>query len=110
MVSMRTRLSSARQITTRGPGRAGASPWAAGAVAHAIGIQTGSNALFAIAFGFVLVLLVHFSLVISRLTDQNKVLAQRLGLLEQRVDKQSQADAEAVEDGLRTPDEIARVN
>jgi hypothetical protein len=39
-----------------------------------------------IAFGFILVLLLHFSLVISRLADQNKVLAQRLGLLQQRVE------------------------
>ena len=38
-------------------------------------------------FGFVLLLLLHFSLVISRLADQNKVLAQKLGLLQQRVDE-----------------------
>jgi hypothetical protein len=51
-------------------------------LASALGIRTPSNALFALAFGFVLVLLLHFSLVISRLSDQNKVLAQRLGLLQ----------------------------
>ena len=38
------------------------------------------------ASAFVLVLLLHFSLVISRLADQNKVLAQKLGLLQQRVE------------------------
>ena len=54
--------------------------------AHAIGIFYAPSALFAIAFGFVLVLLLHFSLVISRLADQTKVLAQRVGLLQQRVD------------------------
>ena len=32
-------------------------------------------------------MLLHFSLVISRLADQNKVLAQRVGLLQQRVDE-----------------------
>ena len=32
-------------------------------------------------------LLLHFSLVISRLADQNKVLAQKLGLLQERVDE-----------------------
>ena len=42
------------------------------------------NALFLIAFGFVLVLLLHFSLAVSRLSDQTKVLAQRLALLEER--------------------------
>lgn len=54
--------------------------------ATAVGIFYAPSALFVIAFGFVLVLLLHFSLVISRLADQNKVLAQRLGLLQQEVD------------------------
>ncbi|MEI2703281.1 MAG: DUF2304 domain-containing protein [Baekduia sp.] len=53
----------------------------------AVGIATPSNALFAVALGFVIVLLLHFSLVISRLADQNKVLAQRIGALNQRVDE-----------------------
>jgi hypothetical protein len=52
-----------------------------------IGIAYAPSALFVIAFGFILVLLLHFSLVISRLADQNKVLAQRLGLLQQRLDE-----------------------
>jgi hypothetical protein len=56
-------------------------------VASLVGISTASNALFVIAFGFVLVLLLHFSLVVSRLADQNKVLAQRLGLLQQQVEE-----------------------
>jgi len=55
-------------------------------IAAAVGIYYAPSALFAIAFGFVLVLLLHFSLVISRLADQTKVLAQRVGLLQQRVD------------------------
>jgi hypothetical protein len=54
-------------------------------LASSVGIETPSNALFAIAFGFTLVLLLHFSTVISGLTDQNKVLAQRLALLQQQV-------------------------
>ena len=32
-------------------------------------------------------LLLHFSLVISRLTDQTKLLAQRVGTLQQQVDE-----------------------
>ena len=55
-------------------------------VAAAVGIYYAPSALFAIAFGFVLVLLMHFSLVISRLSDQSKVLAQRLGRLQREVD------------------------
>ena len=65
-------------------------------VATAIGIFYAPSALFAIALGCIFVLLLHFSLVISRLVDQTKVLAQRLSLLQQRVDDLT-AQAEARE-------------
>jgi hypothetical protein len=55
-------------------------------VATTIGVYSPPNALFLIAFGFVLVLLLHFSLAVSRLTDQTKVLAQRVAMLEERQD------------------------
>ena len=45
-------------------------------------IYTPVNALFAAGFVFVIVLLLHFSMVISRLSEQNKILAQRLALLD----------------------------
>ena len=53
-------------------------------IANTIGIVYPPNALFVIAFGFVLVLLLHFSIAVSRLADQSKVLAQRVALLEER--------------------------
>ena len=53
-------------------------------LAQLVGIAYPPNALFLVAFGFVLILLLHFSLAVSRLSDQTKVLAQRLALLEQR--------------------------
>ena len=53
-------------------------------VAAALGIFYPPSALFVIAFGFILILLLHFSMAISRLADQSKVLAQRLALLEAR--------------------------
>jgi hypothetical protein len=53
-------------------------------IARVIGVAYPPNALFFIAFAFVLVLLLHFSLAVSRLTDQTKVLAQRLALMEER--------------------------
>jgi hypothetical protein len=66
-------------------------------LADAIGIVYPPNALFVIAFGFVLVLLLHFSLAVSRLSDQAKVLAQRLALLEKRVgDVEQEAGDERV--------------
>ena len=54
-------------------------------IAKVLGIAYPPNALFLVAFGFVLLLLLHFSLAVSRLSDQTKVLAQRLGLVEQRL-------------------------
>ena len=50
------------------------------------GIDYAPSALFGIAFGFVLAILLHFSLVISRLADENKLLAQRLGMLSERME------------------------
>jgi hypothetical protein len=55
-------------------------------VAKTVGIFYPPAALFVIAFAFVLVMLLHFSLVISKLSDQNKRLAQRVGLLQERID------------------------
>jgi hypothetical protein len=55
-------------------------------LSHAVGIYYPPSALFAVAFVFVLVMLVHFSTTISRLSDQNKMLAQRLALLQQRLE------------------------
>ena len=45
--------------------------------------------LFAVATLFILVVLLHYSTVISRLSDQNSILAQRLALLEERVSEES---------------------
>ena len=53
-------------------------------LAGVFGIAYPPNALFFLAFAFVLVLLLHFSSAVSRHTDQIKVLAQRLALLEER--------------------------
>jgi hypothetical protein len=54
------------------------------AVSKAVGIYYPPNALFVIAFGFLLLLLLHFSAAVSRLSDQTTVLAQRVALLEER--------------------------
>jgi hypothetical protein len=53
-------------------------------LADAVGIKYAPSALFVVAFGFILILLLHFSVAVSRMADQNKVLAQRLALLEER--------------------------
>ena len=41
--------------------------------------------LFAVGLLFVILVLLHYSTVISRLSDQNTILAQRLALLESRI-------------------------
>ena len=43
--------------------------------------------LFAIGLLFVILVLLHYSTVISRLSDQSTTLAQRLALLESRLDE-----------------------
>jgi hypothetical protein len=53
-------------------------------ISEALGIRTPSNALFVVAAGFFLAVLLHFSLAMSRLTEQNSRLAQRLAMLEER--------------------------
>jgi hypothetical protein len=80
-------------------------------VASVIGIFYPPSALFVIAFGFVLLLLLHFSLAVSRLADQNRVLAQRLALLEQRIRRarpQSATEAEPVTPGRDVREPVAR--
>ena len=50
-----------------------------------VGIKAPANALFAVGFLFVVVLLLSVSLAISRLSEQNKQLAQRVALLADRL-------------------------
>ena len=55
-------------------------------IARWVGISTYPPAvLFAIGMLFILLVLLHYSTVISKLADQNVILAQRLALLEQRI-------------------------
>jgi hypothetical protein len=61
-------------------------------IAEQVGVAYPPNALFIVAFGFVLWMLLHFSVAVSRLSDQAKVLAQRLALLEERVRRQEEQD------------------
>jgi hypothetical protein len=47
--------------------------------------------LFAVATLFILLVLLDYSTVISKLSDQNTVLAQRLALLEQRLSERGES-------------------
>ena len=55
-------------------------------IADWFGVETYPPAvLFAVAALFVIVVLLHYSTVVSRLADQNTILAQRLALMEQQL-------------------------
>jgi hypothetical protein len=54
-------------------------------ISKAVGIVYPPNALFMIAFVFVLVLLLHFSIAISRLSGETKVLAQEVARLDKEM-------------------------
>jgi hypothetical protein len=61
-------------------------------ISDAVGIVYPPNALFMIAFAFVLVLLLHFSIAISRLSGETKVLAQEVARLDREVRELSEAE------------------
>jgi hypothetical protein len=79
-------------------------------LARQLGILSAPNALFFVALAFVLLLLLHFSAAMSRLTDQSKVLAQRQAILEQRLSEVEQARAVAAGDEARTLEPLLRSN
>jgi cell division protein FtsW (lipid II flippase) len=53
--------------------------------------------LFAIAILFILAVLLHYSTVVSRLSDQNTILAQRLALLELQLRERKRTSLERVD-------------
>ena len=65
---------------------------ALGSLADLVGIAYPPSALFVFAAFFILILLLHYSTVISRLSDQNRILAQRLALLENRLQEGRRGD------------------
>lgn len=73
-------------------------------VADALGIAFAPNALFFLAFAAVLFLLLHFSIAVSRLTDQSKVLAQRLALMDERLRRAEGLDAPKAAEAEQQPD------
>lgn len=54
-------------------------------ISNLVGVAYPPSALFLLGFVFIVIVLLHYSTVISRLSDQNTILAQRLALLESKV-------------------------
>jgi hypothetical protein len=68
-------------------------------IAGWLGVETYPPAvLFAVALLFVLAVLLHYSTVISKLTDQNVVLAQRVALLELEVSSRGTSTGDAADE------------
>ena len=62
-------------------------------IAGWLGIQTyPPSVLFAVGSLFILLVLLHYSTVISKLADQNTILAQRLALLEHELRERRAAE------------------
>jgi len=73
-------------------------------IAGWLGVETYPPAiLFAIATLFIIVVLLHYSTVLSQLDDQNVLLAQRLSLLEEEVRARDAARAAATAVGAEEP-------
>jgi hypothetical protein len=51
-------------------------------ITHLVGAVIPSSTIFLCAFVFLILISLHFSVVISKLTNQNKALAQQYALLE----------------------------
>ena len=61
-------------------------------VAEQIGIVYPPSALFVVGFLFILLVLLHYSTVISELSERNVLLAQDIALLEERLRMHERAD------------------
>jgi len=59
-----------------------------------VGIYYAPAALFLVAMAFGILLFIHFSVVISRLSGENTVLAQRIALLEAMLDTKGAQERE----------------
>ena len=65
-------------------------------IARYLGIYYPPSFLFLLAIIFLLVLLLHFSTVISSLSEQNKRLSQEVGILKIRLDRMGREDKKTV--------------
>ncbi|NNE10141.1 MAG: DUF2304 domain-containing protein [Gemmatimonadetes bacterium] len=60
--------------------------------AAAVGIFYPPSGLFLVGFIFVLLLILHFSVIVSRLSRQNRELAQDVALLREKLERMTRTD------------------
>ena len=83
------------------------SAWRGGlnVIAGWLGVQTYPPAvLFAVALLFVLAVLLHYSTVVSKLADQNVILAQRIALLELELSVRSEPQHDSAQAAAAAPE------
>ena len=68
-------------------------------VSHAIGIEVPANALFIAGLGLAFILLLHFSVITTRLSEETKILAQEVA----RLDAEARAARAAAVNGEPAP-------
>jgi hypothetical protein len=76
-------------------------------IADLVGIAYPPSALFVLVSLFILAVLLHYSTVISRLSDQNKILAQRLALLERELQETPGPTKEPHQERPKRPSRLA---
>jgi hypothetical protein len=73
-------------------------------LASLVGIFYPPTGLFVVGFGFVLLILLQFSVAVSRLSDENRSLIQRLAILDWRLRQLEKALSGEVEAGSDSDD------
>jgi hypothetical protein len=79
-------------------------------LANAIGIFYPPSALFVVAMLFVLLILLHFSTVITRLDQENKDTAQQIALLRHELEQLRRASAGQERGDQQRPDQPQSVD
>jgi hypothetical protein len=79
-------------------------------LADLVGIFYPPTALFVVGFGFVLLILLQFSVVVSRLSAENKGLAQRLAILDWRLRQMEGEGGEAAGAGSTPVGELGNAD
>ena len=64
-------------------------------LAHSVGIVYPPSFLFLVGILFILLILIHFSIAISKLHQMNKKMAQEIALMKERSDKSTRPSVES---------------
>ena len=57
------------------------------ALSHLLGVMNAASAIFLLGFAFVILVLLHLSVLVSRLTEENREFAQTICLLREELER-----------------------